>query len=277
MNYLLLSVLLTVLAINTYAQITSPIEVITKDGRTVILKPDGTWEFKKVEPQPSPNPIANSSKSGVATDSLPWDSSIYEVETIYNKLEEYKRPLYKDEFETTSQYEKRVSEKIQSPIISNLKIKDSFLLSLGSGVIKYDADSQKMLFLLPIKTVDSESKYDSDFEKNNQYSINLTEFKVWSGKAYEFTYQIFFNEVGNFTRKSNNERQGFSAEISINVEDAKLLKDKVKVVALVQFQEPYIANINSYIKEFQVKVIDIYFYNSETRKIIAKMSEAKNK
>ena len=48
MNHLLLAALLILVATNSYAQ--SPIEGATKDARPVILKPDGTWEFKKPVP-----------------------------------------------------------------------------------------------------------------------------------------------------------------------------------------------------------------------------------
>jgi hypothetical protein len=44
--------LLVLMAASAYGQ--SSIEVKTNDGRIVILKPDGTWEYKKDTPQPSP-------------------------------------------------------------------------------------------------------------------------------------------------------------------------------------------------------------------------------
>ena len=52
MSRILLSMLLVLMAASAYGQ--SSIEVKTNDGRIVILKPDGTWEYKKDTPQPSP-------------------------------------------------------------------------------------------------------------------------------------------------------------------------------------------------------------------------------
>lgn len=46
-NLLLLSALFLLLTFKIYSQTSSPMEVKVEGGRTVILKPDHTWEFKK--------------------------------------------------------------------------------------------------------------------------------------------------------------------------------------------------------------------------------------
>src|SRR5437667_2943861 len=98
MNRLFQCALLILVASCTYAQ--SPIEVTTKDGRTVILKPDGTWEFKKAAPKPSATPAAPSAKSNVPMGSLP---PIFSGDHfLWARIIDFKKRLLKSEFETTA-------------------------------------------------------------------------------------------------------------------------------------------------------------------------------
>ena len=65
MNRLLLSALFLFFATGSYSQSVTSIEAVTKDGRTAILKTDGTWEFKRGVPMPSPVE-ANPNSSGIS-------------------------------------------------------------------------------------------------------------------------------------------------------------------------------------------------------------------
>lgn len=47
---LLFTITILILSASAYAQKSETIEATTKDGRAVILKADGTWEFVKKEP-----------------------------------------------------------------------------------------------------------------------------------------------------------------------------------------------------------------------------------
>jgi hypothetical protein len=156
MNHLLLAALLILVATNSYAQ--SPIEGATKDGRAVILKPDGTWEFKKAAPEPSATPAVAAVKASMPTDSLPVNFSGHETKILYHQLIDLKKRLVKSEFETKARYYERVYAEMQKPIIDNLTIKDTFSIVVSGVRADYDADSRKMqLFLLIEKSEYAES------------------------------------------------------------------------------------------------------------------------
>lgn len=142
MNRLLLCILLVLVGTQAYAQ--SSIEVKTNDGRIVILKPDGTWEYKKDAPQPSPNPATNPVKPNIGADSLPPNFAGQDAKTLFTQLSDLKRRLMKSEFETTAEYEKRVAQEKQKPLLGNLTIRDTFSLVVSNVEASYDADSQKM-------------------------------------------------------------------------------------------------------------------------------------
>lgn len=282
MNRLLLSALLTIfLATSTYTQISSPIEVVTKDGRTVILKPDGTWEFKKVVLQPSPTPATSLIKSSVPTDSLPSNFAGHDIKTLVTQLLDLKKRLVKNEFETTAQYEKRIAEELQKPIIDNLTIKDSFSLVVSGVRAEYNADTQKMQFFLPIEKsrmaelLRSSSSLSRDKKTAYDLSdVNLYSIQWRSERGYD-TQGIFFDEMNNLLPTEKNYSQGFSAEVALSVEDAKRLKNAVKAVVVVQLEEPYAGRGGLVDTQLQVRLVDVYFFDPQTGKILAKMSEAK--
>lgn len=281
MNRLLSSLLLLFLTVSTYPQISTSIEVTTKDGRAVILKPDGTWEFKKITPQPSPTPIVSSVKSSATTDSLPLNFSGQDAKTLYTQLLDLRKRLLKNEFETTAQYEKRVAEELQKPITDNLTVKDTFSIVVSGVRANYNADSQKMQFFLPIEksqmaellrsssglSRDKKTAYDLSY-------VNLYSIQWRSERGYE-TQGIFFDEMNNLVPTEQSYSQGFSAEVNLGVEDAKRLKNTGKAVVVVQFEEPYAGRGGLVDIQLQVRLVDIYFFDPQTGKILAKMSEVK--
>lgn len=278
MNRLFLSALLIFLATSTFAQISSQIEVTTKDGRTVILKPDGTWEFKKVVPQPSPTPVANSSKPIEATNSLPVNFAGQDASNLLVKLLDLKVRLTKNEFETTAQYEKRIAEEIQKPIIDNLTIKDTFSIVISRVETEYNADTQKMQFSLSVLE-SSSRKYGGVRDKKTAYDlkdVNLYSI-IWSAGILE-TYGLFFDDLNNLAlTEKGYYSKGFTAELSLDVEEAKRLKSTVKAAVLVKFEEPYAIDDGYGLvsKQFQTRLVDVYFFDPQTGKILVKMSEGK--
>lgn len=176
MNRLLLSILLILIATHTYAQ--SSIEAKTTEGRIVILKSDGTWEYKKDTPHPSPNPVTNIVKQNLEADSLPPNFTGHHLETLFNQLRDLIKRLEKSEFETTPEYEKRVVEEKQKPIFDSLTIKDTFYLVISDVKSEYNADLRKMSIFLrfkgiyaPPKTENKKTAY--DLTDVNRYSIRL--------------------------------------------------------------------------------------------------------
>lgn len=298
MNRLLLSILLIFLATSNYAQISSSIEVTTKDGQIVILKPNGTWEFKKVVPQPLPIPVTSSVKQNIGIASLPPNFSGHNVETLFTQLLDLKKRLVKSEFETTTQYEKRVAEEMQKPILDNLTIKDNFTLVFPSEV-SYNADLQKMRFNLYVMTI---SHFDKNRRKtaSNLADVNPNYFtysepkiffdgfngvKLWEESKSLEAEGTISRQIDDLSKISKREfdTDYFTTEISLSIEEAKRIKNTIRVAIVVQFEEPYALTYHNYEKKYedewqqqlQVRLIDVYFFDQQTGKILAKMSEVK--
>lgn len=174
-----------------FAQTPTPVEAKTSDGRTVILKTDGTWEFKKVAPQPSSSAAATSGKPVATMDSLPPNFGGNDARVVYMQLLELKKRLVKSEFETTAQHQTRVATEAQKPIVGDLTLKDTFALLISDVEAEYDADSQKMRFSIRVprhSSGDQDKRTAYDLSDVNLYSIHLDR----SGYG---GYSIFFDDL----------------------------------------------------------------------------------
>lgn len=275
MNRLLAGALLVLLATSTYAQ--GPIEVTTKDGRTVTLKPDGTWEFKKVAPEPAATPAEGSVKSTVPVDSLPSNFAGHDTKILYSQLLDLRHRLLKSEFETTAQYEKRVADELRKPIVGDLTIGDTFSI-VASGVrADYDADSQTMQLFLPVEKSQMaelqrrigsgrDRKTADDLSYVNLYSIQLAREHGYAKQG------LFFEETNNFMLKKKDYLEGFFVEVSLGVEEARRIKSMIKALVVVRFEEPFAAGDESINRQFQVRLIDVLFFDPQTGKILSKLS-----
>lgn len=122
MTRLATGLLLLLLAHAALAQNRRLIEIKTPDGRTVILKPDATWEYKEAAASPSPTPVPP------GTTSLTPNFSGHDLGTLLVQLVDLRKRLTKSEFETTSAYETRAAAERKRPILDNLTVMDTFSL-----------------------------------------------------------------------------------------------------------------------------------------------------
>ncbi|MFM9905088.1 MAG: hypothetical protein ACKVQJ_11015 [Pyrinomonadaceae bacterium] len=263
MKKLLLCSLFLPLTFSTFAQIPSPIESTTKDGRTVILKPDGTWEFKKAVPQPSPTPIPDEVKQKSISFAPGFTGD--DLSTLFNRLIDMKKRFTKSEFETTAQYEKRLAAEIQKPILNTSTIKDTFTL-LYPVESEYDADFQKMKFSLRIDAssyADILQRKPGSLSSMNRYSI------------YSVSTSLYFDDINGLKLTSKDYWKGFSTEVSLGVEEAKRLKNAAMAAVVISCKEPYALQAGQYTHQVQGRLIDVYFFDQQTGKILAKMSDSK--
>lgn len=268
---LLISLILS--AANIYAQRPTSFEATTSDGRTFILWSDGTWEYKKSAPQPSPTPTTNSVQQDIGTNSLPPNFAGHDVKKLYAQLLDLRKRLDKSEFETTTEYEKRAAEEKQKPIFGNLTIKDTFYLVVSGIQAEYNADLQKMKFFLPVQESEQGAMRRRLGMADDKKSVPLLEYENLYNIKLDSSGEregIFFDDTNGMELSGDRYFKSFSAEVSLNVEEAKRLKNTTKAVILVQFEEPY---AGPYRVQFQVRLIDVYFFDSQTGKILAKISQ----
>src|ERR1043165_4338436 len=135
----LLVLCLFLVPLSVRAQTQAPLELRTPDGRTVILKADGTWEYKKDSlPTPTSRPV----NSNTSTGTLSPNYSGHDPKTLLVQLIDLRKRLVKSEFETTADYEKRAAEEKKKPVLNDLTIQNTFYLVASGVLAEYDADSQ---------------------------------------------------------------------------------------------------------------------------------------
>ena len=149
---------------------------------------------------------------------MPPNFSGHDVGTLFTQLRDLKKRLVKSEFETTADYEKRVTQEKQKPILGNLTILDTFSLVAPNVQAAYDADSQKMQFFLPVEksrmaelyrdTLGRDKKTAYDLDEANLYSIQWRDDRAYSREG------IFFDGTGNLTLTEKGYRQGFSYRLA---------------------------------------------------------------
>ena len=188
--------------------------------------------------------------------------------------------MVKSEFETTAQYEKRAAKELKKPIAGDLTVRDTFSIVVTGVRADYDADSQRMQFLLPVeKSLLAEAfRRNGPSDKNTAHDLsrlNLYSIKWPAGYDNDRDEQgLFFDETNGFVLKKKGSLEGFSTEVSLGVEEAKRLKSTVKAVVVVRFEEPYAAGYASTDRQFQVQLIDIIFFDPQTGKILARLSQS---
>jgi hypothetical protein len=69
-------------------------------------------------------------------------------------------------------------------------------------------------------------------------------------------------------------RQGFSAAVNVAVEEARRLKNTVKAVLSLRFEEPYAVERYGSDAQFQTRLIDVHFFDQQTGETLANMGTA---
>ncbi len=270
----LLAVFILVFATTTInAQTQETIELKTQDGRIIILKPNGTWELKKTDPQPSSTSTNSTKKATELANSLPTDFKGEDPNFIFDQLLELKGKLIKNEFESTAEFEKRSSEELRRPIASNLGLKDTFAFVANAVEAKYNADSKVMSLSLNI------GENTLDTKDTNLYTIEWIHINYEKGTSD--VYELLFDKLGSpFPPNINISRLGFSVNIPLEVEEAKRLKTSIEAIVFVKLKNPYAKpgklKSDSYRRRrFYVSLVDIYLYDPQSGKVFAKASEIK--
>ncbi|HYX28142.1 MAG TPA: hypothetical protein VE863_06220 [Pyrinomonadaceae bacterium] len=271
MNRLLLIFILTFTAATACGQ--GVIELKTTDGRTVLLKPDGTWEYKKDASEQSTvasrNPPASGDKT---TSSLSPNFSGTDPKALFDRLTDLKQRLTKDEFETTAQFEKRAAQEKQKPVLGTLTLADTFTFVISQSPLRldaeYNADSQQMTLFLSVSRNDR-SSVRTYLGGDKKTAWNLADVNVYhidiDNKA-----AVFFDDLNGFTL-SKKFLDGFMAQYHLNVDEAKRLKNKIKAAVLVQLDEPYaIPSMGE--MQFQVRLVDVYFFDQDSGRVLATIS-----
>jgi tetratricopeptide (TPR) repeat protein len=272
MRRLQLVLFLILLAVPGFGQQpTAPVEVRSPDGRIVILKPDGTWEYKKEAPAPAPKTAIPTNPATPET--LSPNFSGDEVTTLLHQLVDLRKRLVKSEFETSAAYEARVAEEKKKPIVGSRTAEDSFYLVSSAMTAEYNADTQIMTFTLAVrKNVMAEVMRGSRAIEDRNTATDLSRISLYSVSLGSYDDpKVFFDQTNGLPLSGGRYDQQFSARVNLSVEEAKRLKTGTKAVLVVRFEEPYA--IGGYLSgaQFQTRLLDVQFFDQQTGRVLAKL------
>lgn len=259
------------------------IEITTKDGKTVILKENGTWKYK-TEKEKS-NETTNNSQTidsnlinkisafdkklpfnDFEAKSIPFNFDGHDMTEICGFIKE--RFKSKDEFETTVAYEKRILEAGKTNLYDKLPI-DSLLaykknpdgsFSNFDGItfrLNYDADKSQMTVTIIIDSIlqvympiiEIERSYNCKIDFNNleKYFTNTDSKKE--------SYAL-----------NNNSKRTLSVNFNINAEEAKDLKENLRLLYLFNLKPPFLPY-----GAMNANLSEIWMFSSKNKKVEYKL------
>lgn len=204
------------------------VEIVTKDGRTVILKSNGTWEIKK-ETTTQPTPTSSTDTLNQFNQKLPFSSFSaskipfgfrgHDVREILLILQE--RFLPKDEFETTINYEKRIANAKTVPIYDGLPL-DSWLV-ITERSSPYSFIDDEIHYVL---------KYNADLQR---MSVTLKAGGILNDYVPEVGI-VEFQNLSPYLLGRNYEPRTLSFDFSVDAEKAKALKENLNVLYIFKLK-----------------------------------------
>lgn len=262
---------LILLAAPAIAQRT-PVEVKAPDGRTVILKPDGTWEIKKDAPPPSPK--TTTSANPTTPETLAPNFSGDDVTTLLRQLVELRKRLVKSEFETSSAYEQRVAEERKKPILGDRSVEGSFYLVSSAMKAEYNADTQIMDFTLPVeRNAIAEMRRGRQMPESRNTDLSWVSLYTVSLGSYDDP-KVFFDQTNGLPLSGYRYNPHFASRVTLSVEDARRLKTGTRALLVVQFEDPYAITSLLTGGQFQARLLDVQFFDQQSGRVLAKLGSA---
>lgn len=268
MSRLLIPLALILLTAPAIAQRT-PVEVKAPDGRTVILKPDGTWEFKKDAPPPSPK--TTTSTNSATPETLSPNFSGDDTTTLLRQLADLRKRLMKSEFETSAAYEQRVAEEKKKPILGDRSVEDSFYLVSSAVKAEYNADTQIIVFTLPVeRNAIAEMRRGRQMPESRNTDLSWVSLYAVSLGSYDDP-KVFFDQTNGLPLSGDRYNQHFAARVTLSVEDARRVKTGTRALLVVRFEDPYAITSLLTGGQFQARLLDIQFFDQQTGRVLTKL------
>jgi hypothetical protein len=234
---------------------------------------------------------------------LPYNYYGCNLRDIFNKLQ--RREKYaasKGEFETTVEFEKRVSKEKNKPIVGSIQLTSvvSFRMKIDEKI--YDADDETLQIKVGInKPTSSKFKFNKfaqwDYTSNNG-SFNGT--NAYGAKIQVDTYETFsYNllidnnlewERSKYYKDDNSEWGKIIINLHASPHEAKQIVPRINVVFICTLTPPYNSLDEDYIKAtfnsptevtshdyyVHANVSQIWVFNEKTGEVISKISPGKD-
>jgi len=198
----------------------------------------------------------------------------HDIEQTYKAFDERKKAERKDEFETTEQFQRRLTEQAGKPLFGSVG-QDSVLAFVVSAGLGYDADSQTLTISLPTSAVWQSAQIDKSrlavkiksgkVTKDKSIGQNAYGAKVEIEKTYAKGFELAIHNESNFASEKvldenmrrmsersdmpkmpasffeRMKKTAFVQRIKMSPEEARAAKDKISVLILAKPVAPYIS------------------------------------
>lgn len=229
---------------------------------------------KQLRPVTTPVSAYLNTSFDISVDKIPMPFLGHDIEKLYKAFEQRKRAERKDEFETTEQYKKRLSDIARQPIYGSIYV-DSILTFVVDSDLEYNADDQIITLRVQTSSVFQSGQTDESKSAVVVKSAKILERKSTGQNVYgakveieEFhskTFELAVHNMFNFetekvlhkglriimenTDKSeylepyleSMKKKAFFIRLKMEPTEAREIKNKVAALILAKLLPPYIS------------------------------------
>lgn len=229
----------------------------------------------------------------INVDKLPTNFSGHDINRIYIALSKADKALIKDEFESTEEYNNRISALRNSILLDSFTYNDTYVYVHKKLETKYDADGKSLtiriknsplFFSQGIDAYTISEKY-SEYETGNLFGARITVTRA------EIVSCIFFITNSYRFHKALNKDPDFSNDYKIEFklkllpENAKSFTKNGAYLFVYKLTPPYLKefkelrspemnfpfDVTTFEKSIQAEILELWLFDSSTGKIIKKI------
>lgn len=181
----------------------SPAEKQKRNSQTVAPKKVPAPET--IQKKTAPSYLTVPFDPGIQQISVPYQG--HDIEQVYQSFDRRKNAERKDEFETTEQFQRRLTEQAGAPLYGSIT-QDSILAFVVSPSLEYNADSQTLTISLPTSAVWKSVQIDNSrlalkiksggVTKDKSIGQNAYGAKVEIEKTYAKGFELAIHNESNF-------------------------------------------------------------------------------
>lgn len=238
-------------------------------------------------PEGSQNNEAKYSTSQITleTESLPPQYQGNDLPRLFLAIQDLQKRDVKGEFETTDQFELRKKLDVSQPLLGALGLNSVLAFPCDPTDARYDADTRKLrvklaLGPMPHNVTVGVLRYKLEAGPVTSYEATNAFGATFEVRRSEFTeYQILFANPSGFP-------SAVISDISLAPEQAKALKEAIKVLVICRLVPPFLGSNTTYheptveeptestfeTRDLRVKLLQVWFYDLNSGSIFSRFS-----
>lgn len=243
-----------------------------RNSQKQTVAPKKEPDSEAIQKKTDPSYLAIPFDPGIQKLSVPYQG--HDIEQVYQSFDRRKNAERKDEFETTEQFQRRLTTQAVTPLYGSVTL-DSILAFVVSPILEYNADSQTLTISLPTSEVWKSAQIDNsklalkikrgEVTRAKSIGQNAYGAKVEIEKTYAKGFELAIHNESNFeTEKVLDEsmrrllerpesakipasffermkKTVFVHRLKSGPEEARATKDKLSAIILAKPTIPYIS------------------------------------